>query len=185
MAEILVEFTDPITSEDGSRYVARACGGEVENGRWHGWIEFVPTTGGDAIRSRRETTQPNRQDTMYWATGLTAVYLEGALARALKPAERAPADPEREPAFPGPAPEAEAPLPPTEAILNPFSVIRKGEPALRAQLAALAQWHLVNIVRAYGLSDLGAAPLARMSEAELTELIVSQTRARADVPVPG
>ena len=40
---------------------------------------------GAAVRSGRETTQPNRQDTAYWATGLTPVYLEGALGRALNP----------------------------------------------------------------------------------------------------
>ena len=36
----------------------------------------------------RETTQPNRRDTEYWATGLTYVYLEGALHRALNPLVR-------------------------------------------------------------------------------------------------
>src|SRR5512134_3226448 len=125
MAEVLVEFTDPVDSEDGSRYIARACGGEADHGRWHGWIEFIPTTGGEVLRSGRETTQPNRQDAIYWATGLTAVYLEGALQRALRPLERAPIDPDPQPAFDGPAPEPGPPSPPPEAVLNPFSVIRK------------------------------------------------------------
>ena len=178
MAEVLVEFTDPIEAPDGSRYIARACGSEADNGLWQGWIEFVPTTGGEVLRSGRETTQPNRQDAMYWATGLTAVYLEGALDRALKPLERAPTEPAPLPAFSGPAPELAPPPPPTDAILNPFSVIRKGEAALRQQLGALAQWHLVNIVRAFDLSDLSGASLARMSAPELIELIVAETRAR-------
>ena len=34
------------------------------------------------IATGRETTQPNRTDTEYWATGLSEVYLEGALQRA-------------------------------------------------------------------------------------------------------
>jgi hypothetical protein len=182
MAEVLVEFTDPVDGEDGTRYIARACGSEAGNGLWQGWIEFIPTTGGEVLRSGRETTQPNRQDAMYWATGLTAVYLEGALTRALRPLERAPIEPNPVPAFDGPAPE---PLPAAlpDAVLNPFSVFRKGEAALRAQLGALAQWHLVNIVRAYGLSDLSAATLARMSAAEVTELIVAEVRAREGSPV--
>lgn len=180
MAEVLVEFADPVEGPDGLRYIARACGGEADNGLWQGWIEFVPTIGGDVLRSGRETTQPNRQDTMYWATGLTAVYLEGALHRALKPLDRAPIGPAPAPAYPGPAPEMGPPPAPVDAVLNPFSVFRKGEEALRLQLGALAQWHLVNIVRAYGLSDLSAASLTRMSAAELLELIVSETRARGE-----
>jgi hypothetical protein len=183
MAEVLVEFTEPVEAEDGTRYIARACGGAADNGLWQGWIEFLPTTGGEVLRSGRETTQPNRHDAVYWATGLTAVYLEGALERALRPLERAPIEPNPLPAFDGPAPEPGLPLAPPDAVLNPFSVFRKGEAALRAQLGALAQWHLANIVRAYRLSDLSAAALARMSAAEVTELIVAEVRAREGSPV--
>jgi hypothetical protein len=52
---------------------------------WEGWIEFEPSDGGAAIRTPRETTQPNLKDLEYWATGLTEAYLEGALVRALDP----------------------------------------------------------------------------------------------------
>jgi hypothetical protein len=62
----------------------------MPDGLWEGWIEFIPTDGGAPLRSRRETTQPNRDDAVYWATGLTPVYLEGALERALRPAVRPP-----------------------------------------------------------------------------------------------
>jgi hypothetical protein len=178
MAEVLVEFSEPIESENGDRYIARACGGPTgSNGLWQGWIEFIPTSGGEVLRSGRETTQPNRQDTLYWATGLSNVYLEGALKRALHPLERAPAEPTPQPAFDGPA---KLPAPPsrTEAILNPFSVVRKGESTLRLQLGSLAPWHLVNIVRAYELSDLGSTALNRMSASELTELIVAGVQTR-------
>lgn len=178
MAEVLVEFTDPIESDDGSRYIARACGGEADNGMWQGWIEFIPTTGGEVLRSGRETTQPNRETAMYWATGLTAVYLEGALERARRPLERPLPEPPPLPVYDGPAPEPAPPSAPPEAVLNPFSAMRKGEAHLRSQLAALAPWHLVNIVRAYDLSDLSAAALGRMTAIELTELIVAQVRAR-------
>jgi len=50
---------------------------------WEGWVEFDPVDGGPTIRTPRETTQPNRADAEYWATGLEPVYLEGALDRAL------------------------------------------------------------------------------------------------------
>jgi hypothetical protein len=182
MAEVLVEFSEPVRDTDGLRYIARACANETATGLWQGWIEFVPTTGGGVLRSSRETTQPNRQDAMYWATGLTNVYLEGALDRARKPIERAPAEPASTPAYSGPAPEVAPPPAAAEAVLNPFSVFRKGEAALRSQLGALAQWHLVNIVRAFELSDLSAASLGRMTAAELAELIVAEVRARPETP---
>jgi len=82
MAEVLVEFATPITGEDGRTYTARACGDEMHGGLWQGWIEFLPAGAGQPVRSPRETTQPNRKDTIYWATGLTPVYLEGSLRRA-------------------------------------------------------------------------------------------------------
>lgn len=83
--EVLLEFQIPVFATDGTAYGARACGGEAGDGtsRWHGWIEFVPVGGGATVRTPRETTQRNRADTAYWASGLTARYLEGALQRAL------------------------------------------------------------------------------------------------------
>lgn len=103
MAEVFVDFTHSIPGPDGRRYCARACGTETEGGQWQGWVEFVPLDGGAVIRSGRETTQPNRQDTLYWATGLTLVYLQGALARALKPLGSPRRPRLTDPAFDGPA----------------------------------------------------------------------------------
>ncbi len=177
MAEVLVQFTEPVIADDGTAYMARACGSEMPDGLWQGWIEFLPIGEGEPIRSGRETTQPSRDDLVYWATGLTAVYLEGALVRALKPAVRAPDPVIPPPVFDAPAGEDVPPTTTHEAVLNPFSVYRKGESLLRRQLAALSEWHLVNIIGAYDLSDLGEDQLNGMSAAELIELIVSNVRA--------
>jgi hypothetical protein len=83
MAELLLEFPDAVTDDSGVVYRAQACGAPMTDGLWEGWIEFVPLEGGTPIRTPRETTQPNRVDAVYWATGLSPVYLEGALTRAL------------------------------------------------------------------------------------------------------
>ena len=88
MAEVLAQFPDLLTMSDGTKYVAQACGAPNADGLWDGWIEFLPTDGGSPLRSSRETTQPNKTDAEYWASGLTAVYLEGALDRALNPPVR-------------------------------------------------------------------------------------------------
>ncbi len=180
MAEVLVEFSDPIDASTGNQYIARACGAPMGDGMWQGWVEFLPTAGGEVLRSSRETTQPNRQDTLYWATGLTTVYLEGALERTLKPLERPTPPPIAPPVFEEPAPAFAAPPPAAEGVLNPFSVYRKGEALLRDQLAALSPWHLVNIIRAYDLSDLSAAALAETPGPVLVELIVASVRAQAE-----
>ena len=184
MAEVLVEFSEPVVDEAGVRYLARACGGPMDNEteRWQGWIEFVPLDGGEPLRSSRETTQPNRVDTLYWATGLTAVYLEGALNRTLKPLTLQPAPPPPRPAFDEPAPPVQVAPPATDSVLNPFSVYRKGEALLRQQLGALSAWHLVNIVRAYGLSALQEEDLARLSSPELIELIVQGVKIEEEEP---
>lgn len=174
MADVLVSFNDTIVA-DGVSYRARACGREMDDGRWEGWIEFESLDGSEVLRSGRETTQPNRTDVAYWATGLTPVYLEGALDRALHPVTIARVE-EEVPAFDGPAPPIEEPLPRSEAVLNPYSVYRKGEAVLRSQLAALADWHLANIIQAYDLSDLSAADLERMPGTQLIELIVAAVR---------
>jgi hypothetical protein len=179
VAEVFVQFTEPVVAKDGRRYIAQACGGETAKGMWQGWIEFLPVAGGDPIRSSRETTQPNRQDTEYWATGLTPVFLEGSLNRSLNPLTKKPPASSPPPAFDGPAQPIEAPRPGADAVLNPFSVYRKGEALLRRQLAALSAWHLVNIINAYDLSRQASATLAATPAPALVELIVSAVAARA------
>jgi hypothetical protein len=178
MAEVLVDYSDPVTSSDGREYMARACGSEMDGSRWQGWLEFIPVDGGPAVRSSRETTQPNRTDTEYWATGLTPVYLEGALDRALNPLVRVPSPPAVEPIFDGPAETLPVEPPVRESVLNPFSVYRKGESLLRSQLSALSGWHLVNIIEAYGLSEQRTADLEATPEPVLVELIVAAVRDR-------
>lgn len=183
MAEVFVEFTEPVVAKDGTAYIARACGGPADYGVWQGWVEFVPIDGGAAVRSSRETTQPNREDTAYWATGLTPIYLEGALDRALNPLAKIPPREAPRPVFDAPAPEiAEAP-PAPNAVLNPFSVYRKGEAVLRGQLTALSAWHLVNIIEAYGLSEQRVADLNATPAPVLVELIVASVRQRSETAI--
>ena len=81
MVSLLV-YATPLSTTDGQGYMAQAMGTQRADRLWEGWIEFV-TKSGATLRSPRETTQPNLTDLEYWATGLTPVYLEGALERAL------------------------------------------------------------------------------------------------------
>jgi hypothetical protein len=165
MAETLLQYQTAVTAPDGTVYRARACGSPMEGGNWQGWIEFDPIGPGEPLRSSRETTQPNRVDTEYWATGLTHVYLEGSLQRALKPlvtGHSPAADPAR---FGGPASGV-------QSVLDPFSVYQKGETLLRRQLGALSAWHLVNIAIDYELTAEDRATLSRLPAAALVDRIV-------------
>ena len=181
MAEVLVEFDAVFRGPDGGRYAPRACARVADDGLWEGWLEFSDLDTGDVIRSARETTQPSRDDTMYWATGLTRVYLEGALARALAPTRRIqPVQVNVEPAFDRPAPLA----PPAvgvgapRAVLDPFEVYAQGERVLRQELSALDIDHLRAIIAVYGLEG-GAGAESRVSEV-LVEYIVAEVRARQE-----
>lgn len=79
------EFSAQVSDADGHVYAARAVGRARKNGTWVGWIEFTPRGSGGIVRkSPIETMQPNRPALEYWASGLEPVYLEGALARAVR-----------------------------------------------------------------------------------------------------
>jgi len=83
MAELIQQYADAVRDARGNVYEASAYGEERVGGTWVGWLEFRPVGGvGAALRTERETTQPDRGALEYWASGLEAIYLEGALARA-------------------------------------------------------------------------------------------------------
>jgi hypothetical protein len=156
---VLVQFEAVLASPNGTLYVPRASGRELADGRWEGWIEFVPSTdeSGSVLSSPRETIQPNRGDLAYWASGLTLVYLEGAFQRAWDATGAVP----RVTAAMPPATRPSPPLrPPVDvavelaphAVLNPFDVYAQGEDVLRQQLRALDVSHLQEIARAYNFA---------------------------------
>jgi hypothetical protein len=184
MAETLLEFQTPVMAPDGSIYRARAVGAQLRGTNWHGWIEFIPVGPGETLCSPRETTQPNRTDVEYWATGLTYVYLEGALVRAL-PKPPKPAPPSiSPPAFESPGRPVGVPAEEkVTSVLDPFSVYQKGEAMLRRQLGALSSWHLVNIILDYKLSDDSRALLSRTPASALIDTIVNGVQRSVDQSV--
>ena len=181
MAIVLMEFVNELVGRGGTTYEARACAREREDGLWEGWIEFTPDGGGAALRTGRETTQPNEADIRYWASGLTGAYLEGALSRAEGPVHPAVPRPQvttPKPAFDGPAERAGASAT-TRAILDPFEVYKSGGDGLLAkQLSALDEANLRNIVRAHRLSEETPDALRTKSRSELVGSIVAAVEKR-------
>jgi hypothetical protein len=180
-AEVLVDYENTIANADGSRWAARACGRRGAANMWEGWIEFVPLDlDRKPIRSARETTQPSREDLLYWATGLTPVYLGGALTRALEAPLVRTAVRRAKPHFDGPAPSivhAQPPVQEAHAILDPFDVYAQGEEILIAQLDALDTTHLRDIAQSYELMPPERA--ADASRLELAGAIVDAARRNA------
>ena len=177
MAEVLVAFTTVVATDDGRRFEPRACGGLTDDGMYEGWIEFVPTSGsGEPVRTPRETLQPNRADLVYWATGLTQTYLDGALRRAITERPVVGEQVRTVPVtFEGPAtrrPDRATRQP--HAVLNPYEVYLQGESVLVAELGALSTGHLRDIVLAYGLATPQAAE--RASAGELTRMVMDGVR---------
>jgi len=84
MDTLIHEFGQPVRDADGHNYRARVLGRKRGDGTWIGWLEFSPRgSGGVVRRTARETTQPSQKALTYWAQGIEAVYLEGALERAI------------------------------------------------------------------------------------------------------
>lgn len=89
MAAVLIhEHSARVIDIDGTVYRAQIFGEQQPDGRWTGWIEFVPAGDTSLHRGRwcrtgQETSQPDRAALEYWAGGLEPIYLDGALARAL------------------------------------------------------------------------------------------------------
>jgi hypothetical protein len=181
MAEVLIEYDATVVDRDGSRWAARACGRFGEQKMWEGWIEFVPLDPERRpVRSPLESTQPSREDLLYWATGLTTTYLSGALSRALLPPLERPSRPRVRPHFAGPAPSivSASPSPSVaQPILDPFNVYAQGEDILIGQLDALDTPRLRDIVRAYELMKTEKAKSA--TRLDLATVIVEAARANA------
>ena len=172
-SEVLMTYSDPVTDPQGS-YIARAVGRQATDGMWEGWIEFVPAHGTtDVIISGLETRQPEFEHLAYWATGLTPVYLEGALHRARDPITvRVRTEPT--PVSDAPAPRRQTTVAvrnAPEAVLDPFEIGARNLDVLRQELTSLNRPRLLNIIEAYDLNPAGE-DISWLSDAQLVHFIV-------------
>jgi hypothetical protein len=187
----------------GLFYDVRICGRQLADRRWEGWIEFDPGDGSPVLRTPRETTQPRLTDLDYWASGLTPVYLDGALTRAVHAAHVPEMDDEvpEVPFYEEPAPDPDVTRPEATpprgieacesnefidvdgAVLDPIALYAKGEDTLRQKLGLLSADHLRSIARGYHLIP-GDLELEPFTELQLAQLIVAGVRARCSAEKP-
>lgn len=180
MSEVIVQFNEAVESPAGTAYLARACGRPVGH-TWEGWIEYLPVNGGTAARTERETTQSNREDLSYWASGLSEEYLESALERALEPPITRSEPEILPPQLPPPESTVRPSVTAPRAVLDPFAVYAQGEDILRKELHALSADHLRGIIRAYDLDDAQGETPSTQTEPELISRIVNAVRRSYEV----
>jgi hypothetical protein len=88
--ELIHQHSTLVHAPDETLYSPRVLGQDRNDGTWEAWIEFHPlpaTSRASVLATGRETTQPNREALLYWATGLEPIYIEGAFTRAMRAAE--------------------------------------------------------------------------------------------------
>jgi hypothetical protein len=167
MAEVLRTFDTPIRVSDGI-YNVRVIGRHAADGMWDGWLEFVPETGPlEPVVTKIESRQPEREHLIYWATGLSTVYAEGALARALRPLTV------RTRIVETPISKAPARAP----VLDPFEIGARNLDILEQELGALDRSRLLDIVANWRLNS-GGVDLASLNDPQLVQLIVAAVESR-------
>ena len=179
MAEVLVSFEQPIRDDHGE-YHARAVGRPADDGMWEGWIEFTAVDGTSEVHvTGVESRQPEREHLQYWATGLTPIFLEGALHRARRPVT-VRVRPVEVPNSTAPKPRDQVVtrvMPPgPEPVLDPFDIGGRSLDILGQELGALNRPRLVNIIAAFGLNPTDE-DLSWMSDQNLRQFIVTAVEA--------
>lgn len=182
-ARILRTFDGVLAGRDGRMFVARIGAHRGPDGRWEGWVEFVPRDGGSVLRSARETTQSDLRNMERWTWALGRVYLEGSLERTLKRGEGWSG---RDPT-PTPTPTSGPPAPgargadrpaPDDVALNPMLHYRRGEASLRRRVEDLPPAELRAIALAYRFDGEGI-DVATLDRSALVEIILAGVRERS------
>jgi hypothetical protein len=175
MAEVLHTF-DTLVGDALGQYQPQAVGRLADDNMWEGWLEFFPTDGsGEVLVSSVESRQPEREHLVYWSTGLSPVYLEGALARARR-AVTAHVRASDVPYSNAPKPRhhvtvARSARSVPEPVLDPFEIGSRSLDLLRQELGALNRPRLLNIIAAFDLNPSDEDP-SWMSDHQLAHFIV-------------
>jgi hypothetical protein len=93
MQTLLQEFERNLIGSDGEEYVVLLYGRSRPGDTWQGWLVFVRQRDNRRFATPVETTQPNAEAIVYWSSGLTNTYLDGAWRRAMDPSVAVPQPP--------------------------------------------------------------------------------------------
>jgi hypothetical protein len=82
LVRFVQQYSRIVVDPYGRRYVARVYAARRPDYLWDGWFVFFPLDDGRPLATDRETTQGSLAHVRYWASGISTVYLDGALERA-------------------------------------------------------------------------------------------------------
>jgi hypothetical protein len=167
VGEIIADLTTTVLSPEGQTYHVRLLGEQLPDRVWRAWLEFIPFDDGlTRLITKTETRQPTRADVVRWSETLTAVYLQGAFARAVGTGEakRVRVNP--------------AIVTAGAASVDPFEVLRLGRAALRARLRVLSRSELLAIIERYNLNP-AHKDLTALSDSQLVTFIITAAEVQA------
>lgn len=166
MSELIAHLPYRIVASGDEFYVSVA-GEPRPDGRWEGWLEYVPLNDTEPIVTPTETTQSTRDALLHWAETLTEVYAQGAFDRGI----RATADLTARRLVARPIPtRLDAPAP--SEVPNPFELFAAGRATMRARLTALSRRLLLAMIAAFDLNPAGRT-LVWLSDHQLVTFIVT------------
>ena len=84
MNDLVHSYAEVVRDPEGRGYAASVHALERVDGLWETWLEFQGLGRDVTLRTHRESEQANRRAVLYWAAGLQASYLDGALLRATR-----------------------------------------------------------------------------------------------------
>lgn len=87
MERLLQQYEHRVVDGSGETYDVFLYGRSRPQDTWQGWLVFERASDRARFATDVETTQPNVEAILYWGSGLSAAYFDGALARAQKPAQ--------------------------------------------------------------------------------------------------
>ena len=169
VGEIIADLTTTVVSPEGQTYHVRLLGEQLSDRVWRAWLEFIPLDDGlTGLITKTETRQPTRADVVRWSDTLTAVYLQGAFARAVGTGEakRVRVSP--------------AIVTASAASVDPFEVLRLGRAALRARLRVLSRSELLAIIERYNLNP-AHKDLTGLSDSQLVTFIITAAEVQASL----
>jgi len=82
--DLVHSYSEVVRDPEGRGYAASVHASERMDGMWETWVEFRGLGRDVTLRTLRESEQANRRAVLYWASGLQASYLDGALLRATR-----------------------------------------------------------------------------------------------------
>jgi hypothetical protein len=172
MSELIADLPYRITDTDGEEFYVSVAGELRSDGRWDGWLEYVPLDESEPLLTPTETTQSTRAALAHWADVLSDTYVQGAFDRAA----RATPDPMMRRIVARQIPRV-VPTDPVTDLPDPFQLLETGRATMRSTLSALPRPMLLAMIAEFGLNPAGKS-LSWLRDHQLVTFIITAVEAQ-------